>query len=38
MAEITITIDYDEERTSTEEIINFLRSQEGIESVDYPKS
>jgi len=33
MAEVTLVVDYDEERTSPEEIIDFLRSQEGIDSV-----
>ena len=34
MAEIILVIDYDEERTSLEEVINSLESQEGINSVE----
>ena len=34
MAEIILVVDYDEERISPEEVINFLKSQEGINSVE----
>jgi len=33
MAEVILIIDYDEERINLEEVINSLRSQEGVERV-----
>lgn len=37
MAEVILIVEYDEERTNSDDVISFIRSREGIENVDVMK-